>query len=59
VSRLLVYAGPNGSGKSSLREALGETTETVIDPEQIARAIEPRDRHSANRKAGTAALGPE
>ena len=56
MSRLLVYAGPNGSGKSSLREALGETTDTVIDPDQIARTIEPDNPRAADRKAGAAAL---
>lgn len=56
MSRLLVYAGPNGSGKSSLREALGETTETVIDPDQIARTIDPRNPRSVDRQAGAAAL---
>ncbi len=56
MSRLLVYAGPNGSGKSSLREALDDTTETVIDPDQIARTIEPRNPRSVDRQAGAAAL---
>lgn len=56
MSRLLVYAGPNGSGKSSLREALGETTDVVIDPDRIARTINPQDPRAADRKAGAAAL---
>lgn len=56
MSRLLVYAGPNGSGKSSLREALGETTDVVIDPDQIARAINPQNPRTADRQAGAAAL---
>jgi predicted ABC-type ATPase len=56
LSRLLIYAGPNGSGKSSLRDALGETTDVVIDPDQIARTLNPRNPRAADRQAGSAAL---
>ncbi len=56
MSRLIVYAGPNGSGKSSLREIFGETTDVVIDPDQIARAINPRNPRAVDREAGESAL---
>ena len=56
MSRLIVYAGPNGSGKSSLRETFGETTDVVIDPDQIARAINPTDPRAVDREAGVTAL---
>lgn len=56
MRRLLVYAGPNGSGKSTLRERLGEKTEVVIDPDQIARQINPADPRAVDREAGVEAI---
>jgi predicted ABC-type ATPase len=56
--RLLVYAGPNGSGKSSLRDtgALPDPVEVVIDPDRIARKINPVEPRAADRVAGKTAL---
>ena len=58
MTRLLVYAGPNGSGKSSLRDqsAQPDPVEVVIDPERIARGLDPANPRSADRAAGKAAL---
>ncbi|RMI17067.1 hypothetical protein EBE87_24075 [Pseudoroseomonas wenyumeiae] len=58
MSLLLVYAGPNGSGKSSLRD-LGEVpdpVDEVIDPDRIARTLDPEAPHHANAEAGRQAL---
>lgn len=56
--RLLVYAGPNGSGKSSLRDTgvLPDPVEVVIDPDRIAREINPVEPRAADRVAGKTAL---
>ena len=58
MTRLLVYAGPNGSGKSSLRDqgALPDPVEVVIDPDRIARSLNPANPRAADRAAGQAAL---
>ncbi|CAH2605934.1 Zeta_toxin domain-containing protein (plasmid) [Rhodovastum atsumiense] len=58
MTRLLVYAGPNGSGKSSLRDqgAQLDPVEVVIDPDQIARSLNPTAPRAADRAAGKAAL---
>ncbi len=58
MTRLLVYAGPNGSGKSSLRDqgTSPDPVEVVIDPDRIARSLNPEDPRSADRAAGQAAL---
>ena len=58
MMRLLVYAGPNGSGKSSLRDqgAVPDPVEVVIDPDRIARQLNPADPRAADRAAGKAAL---
>ena len=58
MTRLLVYAGPNGSGKSSLRDqgALPDPVEVVIDPDRIARQLNPADPRAADRAAGKMAL---
>jgi predicted ABC-type ATPase len=58
VTLLLVYAGPNGSGKSSLRH-LGQKADpvdVVIDPDRIARAINPADPRAVDRAAGLETL---
>ncbi|CAH2605747.1 conserved protein of unknown function (plasmid) [Rhodovastum atsumiense] len=58
MTRLLVHAGPNGSGKSSLRDqdAQPDPVEVVIDPDQIARGLNPANPRAAGRTAGKAAL---
>jgi predicted ABC-type ATPase len=58
MTRLLVYAGPNGSGKSSLRDqgVLPDPVEVVIDPDRIARSLNPGDPRAADRAAGQAAI---
>lgn len=53
---LIVLAGPNGSGKSSLRDALINPVTEVIDPDRIAREINPRHPESVSREAGIAAI---
>jgi len=58
MTRLLVYAGPNGSGKSSLRDQgiSPDPVDVVIDPDRIARDLNPDNPRSADRAAGQAAL---
>jgi predicted ABC-type ATPase len=55
VRELIVYAGPNGSGKSSLRDILDDTSEVIIDPDRLARAVNPgqpwMDDYEAGRRA--------
>ncbi|MEZ7137441.1 zeta toxin family protein [Komagataeibacter sp. SM21] len=57
--RLLIYAGPNGSGKSSLRIGTSsqiEPVDVVIDPDQIARRLNPGSPRDADREAGRRAI---
>lgn len=57
--RLLIYAGPNGSGKSSLRDNAGadaDPVDVVIDPDRIARSINPENARAADREAGRQAV---
>ncbi|GBQ51619.1 zeta toxin family protein (plasmid) [Komagataeibacter sucrofermentans] len=59
MTRLLIYAGPNGSGKSSLRVGTSvdiEPVDIVIDPDQIARGINPGSPRDADREAGRRAI---
>jgi predicted ABC-type ATPase len=56
VKELIVYAGPNGSGKSSLRDILNDTTEVVIDPDRLAREINPDQPRTADYAAGRRAV---
>ena len=58
MTRLLVYAGPNGSGKSSLRDqgAQPDPVDVVIDPDRIARSLNPADPRAADAAAGKATL---
>ena len=58
MTRLLVYAGPNGSGKSSLRDSgqSDDRVDLVIDPDRLARDINPADPRRADREAGRQAL---
>ena len=56
MSQFIVFAGPNGSGKSSIRDAIANPVEVVIDPDRIARQINPTDPRSADLAAGRAAI---
>lgn len=56
MSTFIVFAGPNGSGKSSVRDAVANPVEVVIDPDRIARDINPANSRSADNPAGRAAL---
>ena len=56
MSTFIVFAGPNGSGKSSARDAIVNPVEVVIDPDQIAREINPADSRSVDNQAGRKAI---
>ena len=52
----IVFAGPNGSGKSSVRDAIANPVEVIIDPDRIARSINPSDPRAVDAQAGRAAV---
>ncbi|MFZ6746045.1 zeta toxin family protein [Undibacterium sp. JH2W] len=53
----LFYGGTNGSGKSTLRELDADTTiKKHIDPDAIARIINPQDPRAADVAAGREAI---
>ena len=56
MTSLIVFAGPNGSGKSSVRDAIANPADVVIDPDRIARQINPADPRSVDVQAGRAAV---
>jgi len=56
VSRLIIYAGPNGAGKSTLRDITVDPVEIVIDPDRIARDLDPVAPHTVQVEAGRAAI---
>ncbi len=56
MKRLIVYAGANGAGKSSLRAGGVDPVEVEIDPDRIARQINPADPRSVDFAAGREAL---
>lgn len=56
MTDLIVFAGPNGSGKSSARDAIVNPVEVVIDPDRIAREINPANPSAGNDPAGRAAV---
>lgn len=53
---LTVVAGVNGSGKSSLIASQNFAVDKVIDPDQIARRINPKDPATANALAAREAI---
>ncbi|NJL78293.1 MAG: AAA family ATPase [Richelia sp. RM2_1_2] len=54
---LIIIAGPNGSGKSTLtRRTLRDSNLPVIDPDAIAREINPTSPESAAIRAGREAI---
>ena len=56
MKRFIVYAGANGAGKSSLRAGGGDAVDIEIDPDRIARTINPDDPRSVDLTAGKEAL---
>ena len=52
----IVFAGPNGSGKSSVRDSIANPVEVIIDPDRVAREINPGDPRSVDALAGRAAV---
>jgi predicted ABC-type ATPase len=56
LRRLVVYAGANGAGKSSLRAGGADPVEIEIDPDRIAREIDPADPRAVDFAAGKEAL---
>lgn len=56
MKRFIVYAGANGAGKSSLRAGGTDVVDVEIDPDRIARAINPDNPRSVDLAAGKEAL---
>ena len=56
MKRFIVYAGANGAGKSSLRAGGTDAVDVEIDPDRIARAINPANPRSVDLAAGREAL---
>jgi len=56
LRQLIVYAGANGAGKSSLRAGGTDPVDVEIDPDRIARQINPADPRSVDFAAGKEAL---
>lgn len=56
MRRLVVYAGANGASKSSLRAGGSDPVEVEIDPDRIAREINPADPRAVDFAAGKEAL---
>lgn len=56
MKRFIVYAGANGAGKSSLRAGGADPVDVEIDPDRIARAINPENPRSVDLAAGKQAL---
>jgi predicted ABC-type ATPase len=57
VPVLTVVGGPNGSGKSTLNRAIDfEGRENLLDPDAIARSLNPLDPHGVTLAAGRETL---
>ena len=56
MKRFIVYAGANGAGKSSLRAGGSDAVDIEVDPDRIARTINPDDPRSVDLTAGKEAL---
>ncbi len=56
MTDFIMFAGPNGSGKSSARDAIVNPVEVVIDPDRIAREINPSAPRSVDNPAAREAL---
>lgn len=53
---MTVFAGTNGAGKSTISFQMREYVGTIIDPDQIAKSINPIDPRSADLSAGREAV---
>ncbi len=51
-----MFAGPNGSGKSTVRDTIVNPVEVVIDPDRIARELNPREPKKAENDSGREAI---
>ena len=56
MTDFIMFAGPNGSGKSTVRDAVTNPAEVVIDPDRIARELNPSDPKSVEGQAGREAI---
>lgn len=56
MTDFIMFAGPNGSGKSSARDAIANPVDVVIDPDRIAREINPEAPRSVDTPAAKEAL---
>ncbi|WP_410513081.1 hypothetical protein PaeBR_00970 [Paenibacillus sp. BR2-3] len=55
-SVMTVFAGTNGAGKSTISLQMRDYVGTIIDPDQIAKKINPEDPRSADLSAGREAV---
>ncbi|MEC0170980.1 zeta toxin family protein [Paenibacillus graminis] len=55
-SVMTVFAGTNGAGKSTISFQMRDYVGTIIDPDQIAKRINPEDPRSADLSAGREAV---
>ncbi len=53
---MTVFAGTNGAGKSTISAQMKEYVGVIIDPDQIARAINPANPRDADLSAGREAV---
>ena len=56
MPEMYVFAGCNGAGKSTLIEQFGTGFNTIINPDQIAKEINPENPRSADLSAGKQAI---
>jgi len=53
---MTVFAGTNGAGKSTLSRLMGQIVGTIIDPDKIAKELNPESPRSADLAAGREAV---
>lgn len=56
MPEMYVFAGCNGAGKSTLIEQFGSGFDIIINPDQIAKQINPNNPRSADLSAGKQAI---
>lgn len=56
VPELYVFAGCNGAGKSTLIEHYGQAFDIIVNPDLIAKQLNPGDPRSADLSAGKEAI---
>lgn len=56
MTSMYVFAGCNGAGKSTLIEAYGNDFDTIINPDMIAKQLNPNDPRKADLSAGKQAI---